>query len=60
MADLKCSMKYICKHCGWIYDESKGLPEADIEPETPWGDIPDDFECPLCWGNKDIFRKVEE
>ena len=53
-------MKYICKHCGWIYDESKGLPETDIEPETPWDDIPDDFECPPCWGNKDIFRKVEE
>ena len=53
-------MKYICRHCGWIYDESKGLPEADIEPETPWDEIPDDFECPLCWAGKEKFIAVIE
>ena len=53
-------MKYICKLCGWIYDESKGSPEVDIEPETPWDEAPDDFECPICWDSKENFRAVEE
>ena len=53
-------MKYICKHCGWIYDECNGWSEADIESDTLWEDIPEDFECPVCWGSKDSFRKAEE
>lgn len=53
-------MMYICKLCGWSYDERKGLLEADIEPETPWDEIPDDFECPACWGSKEHFRAAEE
>ena len=53
-------MRYICKHCGWIYDERKGLSETDIEPETPWNEVPDDFECPLCWAGKDAFSTASE
>ena len=53
-------MKYICKHCGWIYDESAGLSETDIEPETLWDELPDDFECPICWAEKASFSAVNE
>lgn len=53
-------MRYICRNCGWMYNEAKGFPEADIEPETHWNDLPDDFECPNCWADKEKFRKVEE
>ena len=53
-------MKFVCKHCGWIFDEKKGLLEADIEPDTPWDEIPDDFEGPLCWAGKEKFAAVSE
>lgn len=53
-------MKYICKDCGWIYNESRGSDELDIAPGTKFEDIPDDFECPFCFGDKSKFTKYEE
>ena len=41
-------MKYVCTVCGWEYDESAGYPEGGIAPGTPWSEVPEDFECPLC------------
>ena len=48
-------MKYVCDVCGWEYDEENGYPEGGIAPGTKWEDIPDDFECPLCFVGKDQF-----
>ena len=48
-------MKYVCELCGWEYDEDEGYPEGGIEPGTPWDEVPEDFECPLCGANKDQF-----
>ena len=49
------TMKYICDVCGWEYDEAQGCPEAGIAPGTPWENVPEDFECPLCLVGKDQF-----
>ena len=49
--------KYKCDVCGWIYDESAGVPENGIEPGTKFEDLPDDFECPLCGVGKDSFSE---
>ena len=49
--------KYVCEVCGWVYDPEFGLPEAGIEPGTPWRDVPEDFECPLCGVGKDQFAR---
>ncbi len=48
-------MKYVCKLCGWEYDEALGAPEHGIEPGTKFEDLPDDFACPLCGAQKDEF-----
>ena len=50
-------MKYICDVCGWEYDEEDGYPEGGIAPGTKWEDVPEDFECPLCFVGKDQFSK---
>ena len=50
-------MKYVCDVCGWEYDEEKGYPEGGIAPGTKWEDVPEDFECPLCFVGKDQFSK---
>ena len=50
--------KYVCEVCGWEYDPEVGCPEANINPGTPWEEVPEDFECPLCSVGKDQF--VEE
>ena len=50
-------MKYVCDVCGWEYDEELGCPEKGIAPGTKWEDIPEDFECPLCFVGKDQFSE---
>ena len=49
--------KYVCNVCGWEYDEALGAPDLDIEPGTKFEDLPDDFECPLCFVGKDQFSE---
>ena len=52
-------MKYVCDVCGWEYDEELGCPEKGIAPGTPWSEVHDDFECPLCAVGKDQFSPEE-
>ena len=51
-------MKYVCDVCGWEYDEELGYPEGGIAPGTKFEDLPEDFECPLCFVGKDQFSKA--
>lgn len=53
-------MKYACDVCGWMYDESDGMLELEIEPGTPFEDIPEFFECPECYADKSHFSEYEE
>ena len=39
--------KYECEPCGYIYDPAVGDPDAGIDPETAFEDIPDDWTCPI-------------
>ncbi len=48
--------KWECKECGFIYDETLGLPEEGIAPRTCWEDIPEDWICPDCGVNKSLFN----
>ncbi|MBQ2774957.1 MAG: rubredoxin [Clostridia bacterium] len=49
--------KYVCTVCGYVYDEEKGDPDNGIVPGTRFGDLPDDFVCPLCGVGKDMFEE---
>lgn len=48
-----------CIVCGFIYDESKGLPEDGIAAGTAWTEIPEDWECPDCGVAKADFEMVQ-
>ena len=48
-------IKYECEPCGYIYDPAVGDPDAGIDPETAFEDIPDDWTCPICGLGKDVF-----
>ena len=52
--------KYECAPCGYIYDPAVGDPDAGIDPETAFEDIPDDWTCPICGLGKDVFVPVED
>lgn len=51
--------KYICKICGWIYDEAQGDPDNGIAPATKFEDLPADYICPMCGAGKDEFEEYE-
>ena len=38
--------------------QSKPYPEGGIAPGTPWSEVPEDFECPLCGVGKDSFEEA--
>lgn len=48
-----------CVVCGFIYDETAGLPAEGIKPGTPWADIPDSWSCPDCGVAKADFEMIE-
>jgi len=50
--------KYACQVCGYIYDPAKGDPDAGINPETRFEDLPDDWVCPLCGASKEMFEEA--
>ena len=52
--------KFTCLICGYVYNESIGIPEKGVAPGTKWEDLPDDFACPVCGAPKSVFKPLEE
>lgn len=48
----------MCILCGYIYDESEGIPYEGIAPGTKWEDIPNDWMCPDCGAMKEDFEMI--
>ncbi|MDR2708341.1 MAG: rubredoxin [Nitrososphaerota archaeon] len=48
--------EFICSICGYIYNESVGIPERGIAIGTKWETIPDSFVCPICGAPKSVFK----
>jgi len=49
--------KWVCTVCGYVYDPADGDPTSDIEPGTPFEDLPEDWVCPDCGVGKDMFEE---
>lgn len=47
--------RWICRICGFVYDESLGDARHGFAPGTPWERIPDDWRCPVCRVSKSEF-----
>jgi rubredoxin len=47
--------KYKCTICGYIYDPGQGERSEGIEPGISFGDLPDDYICPVCGAGKEEF-----
>ena len=48
---------YVCKVCGWTYDEEDGYEEEGIYPNTSFMELDYDFSCPRCGVDKSHFEK---
>ncbi len=51
--------QFICRACGYVYDEATGDPDGGLPPGTRYADIPDDWACPLCGVTKADFEPVQ-
>ena len=52
--------KYACNVCSYVYDPAVGDPDSNIDPGTPFEELPDDWVCPDCGVGKDEFSPVED
>ncbi len=50
--------QFICRACGYIYDEALGDPDGGLAPGTRFDDIPDDWMCPTCGVGKGDFEPL--
>ena len=50
---------YMCVICGFVYDESEGVPDESIPAGTKWEDVSDTWVCPDCGARKEDFEMVE-
>jgi electron transfer flavoprotein alpha subunit/rubredoxin len=46
---------YICSGCGYEYVQDLGDPENDVLPGTPFTMLPDEWICPECGEDKELF-----
>ncbi len=51
---------YVCSVCGYDYVPDEGDPEHGITPGTPFGELPDDWTCPVCGAPKEAFAKIDD
>lgn len=57
--DVKPFRIYVCKICGWVYDEKLGCEDHGLPRGTRWEDVPIAWECPECGAKKDDFEMEE-
>ena len=50
--------KYQCVICSYIYDPEKGDIENDVKPGTGFDNLPDEWACPECGSDRDVFEEV--
>lgn len=49
---------YVCNGCGYEYDPGVGDPEGEVAPGTLFENIPEEWTCPACSEEKDMFIEV--
>jgi len=49
--------RYLCTICNYVYDPEKGDPENGVNPGTRFEDLPNDWVCPVCGAEKEMFEK---
>ncbi|MGI6256543.1 MAG: acyl-CoA dehydrogenase family protein [Anaerovoracaceae bacterium] len=49
---------YVCNGCGYEYDADLGDEEGEVAPGTLFDKLPDEWICPDCGEEKDMFIEV--
>lgn len=46
---------HLCGGCGYEYNAGKGDPEGEVAPGTLFKDLPEEWVCPECGEEKEVF-----
>lgn len=49
-----------CKICWRVYNPEEGCDYWQIEPGTPFSQLPEHWRCPECDGDKDQFMVTQK
>jgi len=51
--------KYKCTACDYVYDPAVGDPDSGVAAGTAFENLPDDWVCPVCGVDKNLFEPIE-
>lgn len=51
--------RYQCEGCEYVYDPEKGDPEQGIPAGTSFEELPEDWVCPVCGLDKEMFEPID-
>lgn len=51
--------QWYCIPCGYVYEPEHGDPDGGIEAGTSFAELPDDWICPVCGVDKDLFEAYD-
>lgn len=57
---LPANARLECKICWHVYDPALGDEARQIEPGTAFSDLPADWRCPQCDGDREQFMVLDE
>lgn len=50
---------WICEECGYVYDPAEGDLDWNIRPGIPFDQLPEEWYCPVCNGDRKKFRPFD-
>lgn len=48
---------YICGVCGYNYVPKNGDQKGEVQPGTPFANLPENWKCPVCGSAKSKFKE---
>lgn len=60
MSEMKDMWRCPTPNCGYIYDPDRGDRRHHIPKGTKFGDLPDDWVCPVCGASKKNFHRLSD
>lgn len=57
---LRDDTRLECRICWYVYDPALGDPQEQIEPGTPFLQLPDYWRCPQCDSEPQVFIPMDD
>jgi len=51
---------WMCTNCEYIYEPQYGDPDNNIPAGTLFDDLPEEWVCPICGAEKELFEPYNE